>query len=167
MGYLYRLSVWLGDCFYCEYGYSWVPLCNIAFVSALGSPKMERSKFPLHWGNSWEKGWSAYGLSWAHRYHLDLNWAWNNGQNVRIASHDATGDRDFYLPSFYLTDSFNYLLSNLPTFRSICPSRRLSVCKLVSPCKTYLSICSSFRLSVCKLVSPCTAPSPLSYMDLL
>ena len=27
-----------------------------------------------HWGNSWEMGWSAYGPSRAHRYHLELNW---------------------------------------------------------------------------------------------
>ena len=27
-----------------------------------------------HWGNFWETGWSAYGLFWAHRYHLELNW---------------------------------------------------------------------------------------------
>ena len=25
-------------------------------------------------GNSWEMGWSAYGLSGTHRYHLELNW---------------------------------------------------------------------------------------------
>ena len=24
--------------------------------------------------NFWETGWSAYGLFWAHRYHLELNW---------------------------------------------------------------------------------------------
>ena len=27
-----------------------------------------------HWGNSWEMGWSTYGLSRAHRYHLELSW---------------------------------------------------------------------------------------------
>ena len=26
------------------------------------------------WGNLWETGWSTYGLFWAHRYHLQLNW---------------------------------------------------------------------------------------------
>ena len=32
-----------------------------------------------HWGNFWEMGWSAYGLFWAHRYHLELNWTdWRN-----------------------------------------------------------------------------------------
>ena len=25
------------------------------------------------WGNFWERGWSAYGLLRAHRYHLELN----------------------------------------------------------------------------------------------
>ena len=24
------------------------------------------------WGNLWETGWSAYGLFWTHRYHLEL-----------------------------------------------------------------------------------------------
>ena len=27
-----------------------------------------------HWGNSWETGWSSYGLSRVHRYHLELYW---------------------------------------------------------------------------------------------
>ena len=26
------------------------------------------------WGNFWETGWRVYGLSWARRYHLELNW---------------------------------------------------------------------------------------------
>ena len=26
------------------------------------------------WANFWEMGWSAYGLSWVHRYHLEWNW---------------------------------------------------------------------------------------------
>ena len=25
-------------------------------------------------GNSWQTGWSAYGPSWVHRYHLELYW---------------------------------------------------------------------------------------------
>ena len=27
------------------------------------------------WGNFWETGWSAYGLFWEHRYHLELSWS--------------------------------------------------------------------------------------------
>ena len=29
------------------------------------------------WRNFWEMGWRTYGLFWAHRYHLELNWTEN------------------------------------------------------------------------------------------
>ena len=32
--------------------------------------------------NVWEKGWSEYGLFWAHRYHFELNWAELNWQEA-------------------------------------------------------------------------------------
>ena len=37
-------------------------------------PTLELFQGP-QWENSWETGWSAYGPSWAHRYHLELNWS--------------------------------------------------------------------------------------------
>ena len=39
-----------------------------------------------HWGHFWETGWSAYGLFWAHIYHLELNWTSRRFQAVRSAT---------------------------------------------------------------------------------
>ena len=47
IGLLYVLKSMI-DCVYCEYCCGcWVFLCNIVFVSALGSPEMGRAKFPF------------------------------------------------------------------------------------------------------------------------
>ena len=43
-----------------------------------------------HWGNSWETGRSAYGLSLAHRYHLELNWTSNTRARARTHTHTHT-----------------------------------------------------------------------------
>ena len=44
--------------------------------------KGHHRQWDQHWncfkGNIGEMGWSAYGLSWVHRYHLELNWTEQN-----------------------------------------------------------------------------------------
>ena len=52
-------------------------LNDLPWEDERGPSSVRRTLEPFQrqrWGNFWETGWSAYGLFWTHRYHLELNW---------------------------------------------------------------------------------------------
>ena len=52
-------------------------LDNLPWKGERGLSSVRRTLEPFQrqrWGNFWETGWSAHGLFWVHRYHLELNW---------------------------------------------------------------------------------------------
>ena len=60
-------------------------LDDLQWKDARGQLSIRQTLEPFQrqcWGNFWEMGWSTYGLFWAHRHHLELNWTELNCQKA-------------------------------------------------------------------------------------
>ena len=58
--------------------------------------------FLQRWWNFWKTGWSAYGLYWAHRYHLELNC--EKTWNLKKERNEACGLRDIHGTELFCVD---------------------------------------------------------------